>query len=62
MAGLGRITYKMLELPGVEVIELLMSKEYPGQNRGFSFIEFYNHACAQLAKNVLSAPTYTCAP
>ncbi|KAK9905524.1 hypothetical protein WJX75_001554 [Coccomyxa subellipsoidea] len=44
---------------GVEVIELLMSKEYPGQNRGFSFIEFYNHACAQLAKNVLSAPTYT---
>ncbi|EIE23761.1 RNA-binding domain-containing protein [Coccomyxa subellipsoidea C-169] len=44
---------------GVEVIELLMSKEYPGNNRGFAFIEFYNHACAQLAKNALSAPTYT---
>ena len=38
-----------------------MSKEYPGNNRGFAFIEFYNHACAQLAKNALSAPTYTCA-
>ena len=44
---------------GVELIELLLSKEYTGQNRGFAFVEFYNHACAQHAKNVLSAPTYT---
>jgi heterogeneous nuclear ribonucleoprotein R len=45
----------------VELIELLMSKEYPGQNRGFAFVEFHNHACAQAAKNTLSAPTYMCA-
>lgn len=45
--------------PGVEAIDLLSSKDYPGQNRGFAFVEFYNHACAQLAKNTLSAPTYT---
>lgn len=45
---------------GVESIDLLSSKDYPGQNRGFAFVEFYNHACAQLARNVLSAPTYTC--
>ena len=38
------------------LIELLLSKEYPGQNRGFAFVEFYNHACAQAAKNTLSAP------
>ena len=38
-----------------------MSKDFPGQNRGFAFVEFYNHACAQAAKNALSAPTYTCA-
>ncbi|CAL8471852.1 g11394 [Coccomyxa elongata] len=44
---------------GVEAIDLLSSKDYPGQNRGFAFVEFYNHACAQLAKNTLSAPTYT---
>ncbi len=46
-------------LSGVDVIELLPNKEYPGQNRGFAFVEFYNHACAQLARNVLSAPTFT---
>lgn len=38
-----------------------MSKDFPGQNRGFAFVEFYNHACTQAAKNALSAPTYTCA-
>ena len=35
-----------------------MSKDFPGQNRGFAFVEFYNHACAQAAKNALSAPDY----
>ena len=38
-----------------------MSKEVPGQNRGFGFLEFYNHTCANAAKGVLSAPTYKCA-
>ncbi len=35
-----------------------MSKEVPGQNRGFGFVEFYNHTCANAAKGVLSAPSY----
>lgn len=39
-----------------------MSKEVPGQNRGFGFLEFYNHTCANAAKGVLSAPSYKCAP
>lgn len=46
---------------GLEHIELLMSKEVPGQNRGFGFLEFYNHTCANAAKGILSAPTYKCA-
>ncbi|KAK9837452.1 hypothetical protein WJX81_003692 [Elliptochloris bilobata] len=43
---------------GLEHVELLMSKEVPGQNRGFGFLEFYNHTCANAAKGVLSAPSY----
>ncbi|KAK9807940.1 hypothetical protein WJX73_004990 [Symbiochloris irregularis] len=43
---------------GVEGIDLLMSKDFPGQNRGFAFVAFYNHACANAAKNILSAPTF----
>ena len=39
-----------------------MSKEVPGQNRGFGFLEFYNHTCANAAKGVLSAPTYRYLP
>lgn len=42
----------------MESVDLLMSKDFPGQNRGFAFVEFYNHACAQAAKNALSAPDY----
>ena len=38
-----------------------MSKDFPGQNRGFCFLEFYNHACAQHAKSALSSPTFQCA-
>lgn len=39
-----------------------MSKEIPGQNRGFCFLEFYNHACAQHAKAALSPPNFQCVP
>lgn len=45
---------------GLESVELLMSKEIPGQNRGFCFLEFYNHACAQHAKAALSPPNFQC--
>lgn len=43
---------------GLETVELLMSKEFAGQNRGFCFLEFYNHACAQAAKAALSPPQF----
>jgi len=43
---------------GLEKVELLMSKDWPGQNRGFCFLEFYNHACAQAAKAALSPPNF----
>jgi hypothetical protein len=35
-----------------------MSKDQPELNRGFAFVEFYNSACAQLAKNALSTPDF----
>jgi hypothetical protein len=47
---------------GLETVELLMSKEFAGQNRGFCFLEFYNHACAQAAKAALSPPQFQCVP
>ena len=43
---------------GLEGVELLMSKDWPGQNRGFCFLTFYNHACAQAAKAALSPPNF----
>eukprot|EP00887_Chlorella_sp_A99_P007263 scaffold2.g7263.t1 len=39
---------------GLENVEMVMSKENPDYNRGFAFLEFYNSACAQLAKSALS--------
>lgn len=60
----GKPTEKKLQLhhhrcpAGLESVELLMSKEIPGQNRGFCFLEFYNHACAQHAKAALSPPNF----
>lgn len=47
-----------LVVKGVEAVDLLMSKDFPGQNRGFAFVAFYNHACANAAKNTLGAPGY----
>jgi len=45
---------------GFQSLELVKSKEMPGQNRGFCFVEFLNSACAAHAKNALSPPGYTC--
>ena len=52
--------YTIVCATGLESVELLMSKEIPGQNRGFCFLEFYNHACAQHAKAALSPPNFQC--
>lgn len=46
---------------GVTETELLMSKDFDGQNRGFGFAIFHNHAAANHAKKVLSAPNFKCA-
>ncbi|GAB4820056.1 hypothetical protein N2152v2_007102 [Parachlorella kessleri] len=43
---------------GLQHVDLVMSKEQPELNRGFAFVEFYNAACAQLAKNALSSPDF----
>lgn len=51
-------TDKVTWAAGLEKVELLMSKDWPGQNRGFCFLEFYNHACAQAAKAALSPPNF----
>lgn len=43
---------------GLTHVDMVMSKETPEFNRGFAFVEFYNSACAQQAKNVLSHPDF----
>lgn len=43
---------------GLQHVDMVMSKEQPELNRGFAFAEFYNSACAQLAKSVLSHPDF----
>ncbi|MBA0581379.1 hypothetical protein Gorai_023560, partial [Gossypium raimondii] len=36
--------------PGVNSIELLKDPMNPSRNRGFVFIEYYNHACAEYSR------------
>ncbi|KAK9863297.1 hypothetical protein WJX84_005658 [Apatococcus fuscideae] len=43
---------------GLTATEVLQSKDFPGQNRGFCFLEFYNHACAQKAKTTLDTGSF----
>ncbi|KAJ4955278.1 hypothetical protein NE237_012061 [Protea cynaroides] len=40
--------------PGVENIELLKDPQNPSRNRGFAFIEYYNNACADYARQKMS--------
>ncbi|CAL5008942.1 unnamed protein product [Urochloa decumbens] len=42
--------------PGVVNIE--MFKHDPNRNRGFLFVEYYNHACADYARQNLSSPDF----
>ncbi|XP_077234177.1 heterogeneous nuclear ribonucleoprotein Q-like [Tasmannia lanceolata] len=41
--------------PGVENIELLKDALNPSRNRGFAFVEYYNHACADYARQKMSS-------
>ncbi|XP_010527560.1 PREDICTED: heterogeneous nuclear ribonucleoprotein R [Tarenaya hassleriana] len=44
--------------PGVQNIELPKDPQNMGRNRGFAFIEYYNHACAEYAKQKMSDPRF----
>lgn len=36
----------------------LQDPKNPGKNRGFAFVEYYNHACAEHARRVMSKPNF----
>ncbi|KAL8166986.1 hypothetical protein V2J09_008485 [Rumex salicifolius] len=40
--------------PGAEIIDLKQDALNPGRNRGFAFIEYYNNACADYARQKMS--------
>ncbi|GMJ02907.1 hypothetical protein like AT3G52660 [Hibiscus trionum] len=44
--------------PGVNCIELLKDPLNPSRNRGFVFIEYYNHACAEYSRLKMLKPTF----
>uniref|UniRef100_A0A6N2LP01 RRM domain-containing protein n=1 Tax=Salix viminalis TaxID=40686 RepID=A0A6N2LP01_SALVM len=44
--------------PGVNLVELLKDLQNPSRNRGFAFIEYYNHACAEYSRNKMSRPEF----
>ncbi|KAH9566324.1 hypothetical protein CY35_04G125200 [Sphagnum magellanicum] len=44
--------------PGIQSVELLKDPKNPGRNRGFAFVEYYNHACAEHARRVMSKPSF----
>ncbi|KAI3987365.1 hypothetical protein MKX01_003115, partial [Papaver californicum] len=44
--------------PGVGNVELLKDPQNSNRNRGFAFIEYYNHACAEYSRQKMSTPTF----
>ncbi|KAL8158834.1 hypothetical protein V2J09_000371, partial [Rumex salicifolius] len=44
--------------PGVTTIEFLKDPQNPSRNRGFSFVEYYNHACAEYSRQKMSSPNF----
>jgi len=44
--------------PGVVNIEMFKDLHEPSRNRGFLFVEYYNHACADYARQKLSSPDF----
>lgn len=44
--------------PGVSTIELLKDPQNSDRNRGFVFIEYYNHACAEYSRQKMSKPNF----
>lgn len=44
--------------PGIQSVELLKDPKTPGRNRGFAFVEYYNHACAEHARREMSKTSF----
>ncbi|XP_052174797.1 heterogeneous nuclear ribonucleoprotein Q [Diospyros lotus] len=44
--------------PGVTTVELLKDPTNSSRNRGFAFIEYYNHACAEYSRQNMSKPEF----
>ncbi|XP_008777549.1 heterogeneous nuclear ribonucleoprotein Q-like isoform X1 [Phoenix dactylifera] len=44
--------------PGVQNIEMFKDPQNPSRNRGFLFVEYYNHACADYARQKMSSPNF----
>ncbi|KAJ6821867.1 heterogeneous nuclear ribonucleoprotein R [Iris pallida] len=44
--------------PGVENIECFKDSQNPSRNRGFLFVEYYNHACADYARKKMSSANF----
>ncbi|CAL9203914.1 unnamed protein product [Musa hybrid cultivar] len=44
--------------PGIIKVELLKDPQNSSRNRGYAFIEYYNHACAEYSRNKMSSPKF----
>ncbi|KAI7752672.1 hypothetical protein M8C21_029205 [Ambrosia artemisiifolia] len=44
--------------PGIESVELLKDPQNSRRNRGFAFVEYYNHACAEYSRQKMSNPKF----
>lgn len=44
--------------PGVTSVDLMKDPQNSSRNRGFAFIEFYNHACAEYARKKMAVPKF----
>ncbi|KAJ0985539.1 hypothetical protein J5N97_003895 [Dioscorea zingiberensis] len=44
--------------PGVNKVDLMKDPQNSSQNRGYAFIEYYNHACAEYSRKKMSTPKF----
>ncbi|XP_049345576.1 heterogeneous nuclear ribonucleoprotein Q [Solanum verrucosum] len=44
--------------PGAETIELIKDPQNPARNRGFSFVEYYNNACADYSRRKMVSTNF----
>ncbi|KAJ0985529.1 hypothetical protein J5N97_003885 [Dioscorea zingiberensis] len=44
--------------PGVNKVDLMKDPQNSSRNRGYAFIEYYNHACAEYSRKKMSTPKF----